>query len=306
MGSRVKKMAAETPVLHNVESWVEENQKYFLPPVCNKMMHNTQLKVFYVGGPNQRKDYHLEEGEELFFMRKGDMCLKILENNKFKDVHIKEGEVFLLPGRVPHSPQRNEDTVGLVIERERLLSETDGLRYFVQDGSTNSLYERWFYCDDLGSQLGPVIKSFFASEQFKTGKPIPEDMPKTLPWEPDTKRITETPFKLMPWVKNHQDQLKNQGSVPLFKPEKYQSDVYVHGFGDQGKAFKARSSKSETIFWLLQGEATLKVNGNLQKLQFDDIFLVPKGSWVEFQNMSEDSAVLSTTMDPDNKARIVI
>ena len=131
-------------------------------------------------------------------------------------------------------------------------------------------------------------------------------MPKTIPWVPDEKRITETPFKLMPWVKNHQDQIKTQGSVPLFKPEKYQSDVYVHGFGDQGKAFKARSSKSETIFWLLQGEATLKVNGDLQKLQFDDIFLVPKGSWVEFQNMSENSAVLSTTMDPGNKARIVI
>ena len=52
------------------------------------------------------------------------------------------------------------------------MSETDGLRYYVQDGSTNSLYERWFYCDDLGSQLGPVIKSFFASEQFKTGKQL--------------------------------------------------------------------------------------------------------------------------------------
>ena len=62
--------------------------------------------------------------------------------------------------------------MGLVIERERLRSETDGLRYFVEDGSTNSLFEKWFYCDDLGSQLGPVIKSFFASEQYKTGKSI--------------------------------------------------------------------------------------------------------------------------------------
>jgi len=53
------------------------------------------LKVFFVGGPNQRKDYHLEEGEELFFMRKGDMCLKIQERGKFKDVHIKEGEVII-------------------------------------------------------------------------------------------------------------------------------------------------------------------------------------------------------------------
>merc|ERR1711935_174587 len=118
MGSRIKNMAAETPVLHNVETWVEENQKYFLPPVCNKMMHNTQLKVFYVGGPNQRKDFHLEEGEELFYMRKGNMSLPILTNGDFRTIFIKEGDVFLLPGRIPHSPQREKDTVGLVIERE--------------------------------------------------------------------------------------------------------------------------------------------------------------------------------------------
>ena len=43
------------------------------------------------------------------------------------------------------------------------------LRYFVEDGSTNSLFERWFYCDDLGTQLGPVIREFFASKQYKTG-----------------------------------------------------------------------------------------------------------------------------------------
>merc|ERR1712218_473159 len=99
----VLKMAALEPVYYNVPKWIENNEQYFLPPVCNKMMHNTQLKVFYVGGPNQRKDYHLEEGEELFFMRKGDMCLKILEQNKFKDVEIKEGQVFLLPGKIQHS-----------------------------------------------------------------------------------------------------------------------------------------------------------------------------------------------------------
>ena len=43
------------------------------------------MQVFYVGGrkANERKDYHLEEGEELFYMRQGDMCLKILEGDKF-------------------------------------------------------------------------------------------------------------------------------------------------------------------------------------------------------------------------------
>ena len=32
--------------VHNkTNSWLEENEKFFLPPVCNKMMHNDQLKV---------------------------------------------------------------------------------------------------------------------------------------------------------------------------------------------------------------------------------------------------------------------
>ena len=113
------------------------------------MMHGDQLKVFHVGGPNHRKDFHLEEVEELFYIRKGNISIPILMNGDFRTIFIKEGDVFLLPGRIPHSPQREKDTVGLVIERERLPDETDGLRYFV-DGKTDILFERWFYCYDLG------------------------------------------------------------------------------------------------------------------------------------------------------------
>ena len=38
-------------------------------------------------------------------------------------------QIFLLPGRIPHSPQRFDNTVGLVIERDRHKdTEKDGLR----------------------------------------------------------------------------------------------------------------------------------------------------------------------------------
>lgn len=162
-------------------------------PVDNHR-HNEQLKVFFVGGPNVRKDYHINEGEEVstaliahfrqgscayviglstlqfFFMLKGDMCLKVVEKGSPKDIVIREGEVFLLPSKIPHSPQRQKDTVGLVIERERGAHELDGLRFYVE-GTTNPLFERWFHCVDLGTQLKPIIDEYFASDEHKTQTP---------------------------------------------------------------------------------------------------------------------------------------
>lgn len=140
--------------------------------VANKLMAAGQLKIMIVGGPNTREDYHIEEGEELFLMLKGDMCLNVIEKGKKRSIEIKEGEFFLLPGRVPHSPQRKADTVGLVIERERVAGEMDGLRWYVpgQEGS-KVLYEEWFHCTDLGTQLKPVIERFFASDAYKSKEP---------------------------------------------------------------------------------------------------------------------------------------
>eukprot|EP01041_Mallomonas_annulata_P024704 gene24704-45545_t len=35
-----------------------------------------------IGGPNARKDYHFNEGEELFYQLKGDMKLPIIQDGK--------------------------------------------------------------------------------------------------------------------------------------------------------------------------------------------------------------------------------
>eukprot|EP01126_Amoeba_proteus_P019262 TRINITY_DN198_c0_g1_i4.p1 TRINITY_DN198_c0_g1~~TRINITY_DN198_c0_g1_i4.p1 ORF type:complete len:134 (+),score=29.04 TRINITY_DN198_c0_g1_i4:159-560(+) len=81
----------------SLDLWLKSNVDSFVPPVCNKLMYGLpqgELKVMFVGGPNQRKDYHIEEGEELFYMLKGNMELPIMEKGKPKIVKIHEGEVL--------------------------------------------------------------------------------------------------------------------------------------------------------------------------------------------------------------------
>lgn len=288
---------APTHVHHAIPTWIEENKKFFLPPVCNKMMHGDgQLKVFYVGGPNQRKDFHLEEGEEFFYMAKGDMNLVTLTNGAFRDVIIKEGEVFLLPGKIPHSPQRFAETIGLVIERERMKTELDGLRYYVE-GTTDSLFERWFYCEDLGSQLGPIIKEYFASEQHKTGKPIPGTIPENPPFVPDATRKLEDPFPLAKWLTKHSAEIHQEGSKRLFDLS-YQSDVTVFGRGTS----EVKLPRAETWLWQLEGESAVTTGGKTVTLKPQDSLLLRADSPYSLTR-TEGALTLSVVMDPGSKER---
>ena len=77
------------------------------------------MTVQVVGGPNERADYHDDPVEEFFYQLKGNMVLKVGDNGNFYDVPIKEGEVFLLPPHVRHSPQRPAGSIGLVVEPNR-------------------------------------------------------------------------------------------------------------------------------------------------------------------------------------------
>jgi 3-hydroxyanthranilate 3,4-dioxygenase len=158
------------PLPHNLKAWIEENRRLLEPPVGNKMVwKDTEFLVMVVGGPNRRKDFHIEEGEEFFYQVEGDITLRIMEDGKPVDIPIREGEIFLLPPRVPHSPQRGENTVGLVIERVRKQGELDHLRWYCE-GCGDVLYDESFQLTDLGMQLKQVIERFYADESLRTCK----------------------------------------------------------------------------------------------------------------------------------------
>src|SRR3954464_5199350 len=92
----------------NIKKWIEENRALLKPPVGNQQVYkgNDDFIVMVVGGPNSRKDFHYNEGEEFFHQLEGDINLRIIEEGKQVDIPIKEGDIFLLPPRTPHLPQR--------------------------------------------------------------------------------------------------------------------------------------------------------------------------------------------------------
>ena len=104
--------------------------------------------------------------EELYYQVEGDIVVKIIDDGEFKDIPIKEGEIFLLPPKTPHSPQRGPGTVGLVIEKKRE-SEDDGFLWFCEKCG-NKLYEETLHVDDIVKQLPPVMNRFWEDTMHRT------------------------------------------------------------------------------------------------------------------------------------------
>jgi len=154
----------------NLQKWVDEHRHLLKPPVGNKQvfLENEDFIVMVVGGPNGRKDYHYEHGEELFYQIEGDITLKIInEDGTPEDIAIREGEMFLLPPRIPHSPQRPANTIGLVIERYRKEEEDDKLIWFCENCG-NQLHEAKFAMTDIVKELPPIMNNFMDSEDLRS------------------------------------------------------------------------------------------------------------------------------------------
>ena len=160
-------MAIQRPF--SFKNWIDENRHLLKPPVGNQVVYsdNRDFIVMVVGGPNRRKDFHYNETEEFFFQLEGDITLRIMEEGKAVDIPIREGDIFLLPAKVPHSPQRPADTVGLVMEIKRNHGEKDGFMWFCENCG-EKLYDEYFELTDIVAQLAPIMDKFYSSEELRT------------------------------------------------------------------------------------------------------------------------------------------
>jgi 3-hydroxyanthranilate 3,4-dioxygenase len=147
--------------------WIDENRHLLKPPVANKCLVNDDFIVMVVAGPNQRTDYHWEEGAEFFYQLEGEMVLKIQEDGKVRDVPIGAGQMFYLPPRVPHSPQRMAGSIGLVIERRRQPGEKDGLLWYCER-CNHPLYTEYFELQDIEQDFPPIFERFYGSPERRT------------------------------------------------------------------------------------------------------------------------------------------
>jgi 3-hydroxyanthranilate 3,4-dioxygenase len=154
----------------NFKKWIDEHRHLLKPPVGNaQIWEDREFMVTVVGGPNARTDYHVDPGEEFFYQLEGDMTLRLRDGEQTIDLPIREGEIFLLPPNVPHSPQRGPNTVGLVLERKRQPHELDGFVWFCPKCGAK-MYEEFLHVTNLVTQLAPVFERFYGSEKSTCGK----------------------------------------------------------------------------------------------------------------------------------------
>ncbi|MBM3980400.1 MAG: 3-hydroxyanthranilate 3,4-dioxygenase [Planctomycetes bacterium] len=151
----------------NFKTWIDEHRDLLKPPVGNKLVFEDTDFIVMVVGSNTRRDFHVNEGEELFYQVEGNIVLKVQDGGAIRDIAINEGDMFLLPPRVPHSPRRPTGTVGLVIEKKRAATEQDGFQWYCEQCG-HKLHEEFAHISHIVTQLPPLLARFYGDEAKRT------------------------------------------------------------------------------------------------------------------------------------------
>ncbi len=173
----------------NLMKWVEENRHLLKPPVGNRYLYDGEdFFVMVIGGPNARNDFHVTNSEEYFYQVKGDVVVRIREGGRIKDVPVREGETFFIPGNVPHSPTRPPDTIGVVVERRRPPGETEHLQFYCEKCG-ELVHDLEFDCKDIVDHFKQAMEDFWADARQSTCRKCGTRVKKPTP----VKRITFGP-----------------------------------------------------------------------------------------------------------------
>jgi 3-hydroxyanthranilate 3,4-dioxygenase len=160
---------AELPTTINFEKWIDDNRGQLKPPVGNKQLFPTgdDFIAMVVGGPNQRTDFHVDPYEEFFYQIKGDIHLNVMTDDGPDRIDIREGEMWVLPRSLPHSPQRSAASIGLVIERVREEGTLEKFRWYCANCDA-VVHEVEVQVRDIVEDLPPLFNAFYESAELRT------------------------------------------------------------------------------------------------------------------------------------------
>ena len=150
------------------QAWIERNLPRAIGAISNREIFKGSDFIYQIiRGPNARNDFHLDPYDEIFYQLQGDIAVHVMEEGRERRIAVKEGEVFLLPKGVYHSPRRPAGTLGLVVERPRRSHELDALAWFCPK-CAHKLHEVSFWCDDIEQVLGKRVNEFNTDLALRT------------------------------------------------------------------------------------------------------------------------------------------
>ena len=152
----------------DLQAWIDAELPTSLGAIGNREVFKNSDFIFQIiRGPNARNDFHIDPFDEIFYQIRGHIFVHVIDEGKERRLRIAEGEVFLLPKQIYHSPRRPPGSIGLVIERPRARDELDGIAWFCP-GCAGKLHQVDFWCQDIERGLRDVIQTFNANEALRT------------------------------------------------------------------------------------------------------------------------------------------
>ena len=155
----------------NLHRWIHDHREELKPPVANKQVwREADMIIMIVGGGNVRNDFHDDPREEFFYQIKGDMVLWLWPGEGIEPfpMPIAEGEVYLLPPNLRHSPQRPDpDSIGLVVEYQRPVGELDGFEWACFNCS-HIAHRVDVQVQEIDKDLPPLFAAFDSDEDART------------------------------------------------------------------------------------------------------------------------------------------
>lgn len=150
----------------NLQQWIQENRGNW--GQRRVLWENSDFIAFVTRGPNRRKDFHINPGDEIFYQLEGELNLHYIDQGQKRQlVQLKAGEIFLLPKNTPHSPRRAEGSWTFVIERKRAPEELDCFIWPCEECG-HTLHETSVRFDDPGDAVANATRALRENPALST------------------------------------------------------------------------------------------------------------------------------------------